>query len=301
MKVLIAAPISKDFESFLLAQKAELIDYDGNLEYIADYAGIVTSTKLQINQQFIDKATNLLWIARLGSGLEIIDIAYAAQKKIQCFSSPAGIANAVAEHVLAMIICLQKNICTSANQVANHAWIREPNRGQELENKTVGIIGYGHTGSAVAKKLSVFGCKILAYDPFKTITDQYVQQVQLQDIYDNADIVSYHVPLLPEMIGYYQPQLFVKPHLLINTSRGAIAPTDTILQGLSSGKTIAAGLDVLDFEHQTPFDDEAKYKLDSLLKYHCIITPHIAGYSFNAIQKMSKELMNQLKINVFYE
>jgi D-3-phosphoglycerate dehydrogenase / 2-oxoglutarate reductase len=301
MNVLLAAPISIDFKNYLIANNATLTEYNDSLEMLPTFQGIITSNKLNIDKQFIDKAQNLQWIARLGSGLEIIDIPYAQAKNIYCCNSPAGIANAVAEHVVAMIISLQKNIHCSANQVAQHQWIREPNRGVELEGKVVGLFGYGHTGSKTAEKLSVFGCDIIACDPNIVMKDSYTKQVDAETLYSTADIVSLHLPLNDSTNNFYQAQNFEKPHMLINTSRGNIANTSSILQGLQTNKIIACGLDVLDFENQIPFSTENKMLIDKLLQYNTIITPHIAGYSFNAIQKMSLELMQKLKLNVFPE
>jgi D-3-phosphoglycerate dehydrogenase / 2-oxoglutarate reductase len=300
-KVLIAAAISAEFQQFLNQQNCICITDDFSAETIASVHGIITSTKLKIDKQFIDQATQLQWIARLGSGLEIIDTQYAATKNIYCCSSPAGIANAVAEHVIALLINLQKNIVRSANQVQQYQWIREPNRGWELEGKTFGIIGFGHTGTAVADKLAVFNCNVIAYDKYKDVQHATAASCTLDYLYAHADVVSYHLPQNAETIGYYQASLFAKQHILINTSRGAIAPTANILAGLQSKQLWCAGLDVLDFENNYPFCALEQQQLQTLLDYGCIITPHIAGYSFNAIQKMSAELVNQLKQQVFYE
>jgi D-3-phosphoglycerate dehydrogenase / 2-oxoglutarate reductase len=297
--VILAAAISDEFTQYLLQHNCILLQYDGTAQQLQLAQGIITSTKLILDKNTLDKIPNLRWIARLGSGTEIIDLAYAASKKIFVCSSPAGIANAVAEHAIAMIISLQKNILRSANQVQLFEWSREPNRGTEISGKTIGIIGFGHTGTALANKLSVFDCNVLAFDKYKNVQHTNAQHATLDDIYANADIISYHLPLNAETIGYYNPTLFAKPHLLINTSRGAIAQTEHILQGLTTGKLIAAGLDVLDFENNYPFAETEKQYLQTMHDYGCIITPHIAGYSIEAITKMSAELQGQLGPVIF--
>jgi D-3-phosphoglycerate dehydrogenase / 2-oxoglutarate reductase len=299
MKVLLAANISDSFSSFLLAHNCTLSTDYTNPAAIAEAQGIVTSTKLIIDAAFLANAPQLKWIARLGSGMEIIDLQLCHQKNIFCCSSPAGIANAVAEHCIAMIIGLQKNIISSAQEVQQHLWIREPNRGWELQGKTLGIIGFGHTGAAFAHKLSVFDCTVLAFDPHKIINHQTAQSATLEQIYKQADVVSYHVPYNAQTDNYYYANLFAKPHILINTSRGGVAHTSAILQGFAQGNLIAACLDVLDFEQQNPFTQESKNLLDQLHLYPCIITPHIAGYSHNAIQKMCAELQQQLQLAIF--
>jgi D-3-phosphoglycerate dehydrogenase / 2-oxoglutarate reductase len=301
MKVILAANISDSFSAFLLAHNCRLSTDYTNPIAIAEAQGIVTSTKLIIDAAFLAKAPQLKWIARLGSGMEIIDVELCKQKNIFCCNSPAGIANAVAEHSVAMLIGLQKNIISSAQQVQQHQWIREPNRGWELQGKTIGIIGFGHTGAAFAHKLSVFDCTVLAFDPYKTITHQTAQSATLQQIYQQADVVSYHVPYNAQTDNYYHANQFAKPHILINTSRGGIAHTSAILKGFAQGNLIAACLDVLDFEQQLPFSEESKNLLDQLYRHPCIITPHIAGYSHNAIQKMCAELQQQLQSTIFHE
>jgi D-3-phosphoglycerate dehydrogenase / 2-oxoglutarate reductase len=293
--VLAAAPITKEFILFLESKNYVL-------EYVQEkpidfekYTGIITSNKLSLLKPTLEQCTKLKWIARLGSGLEIIDTNFCQANNIFCASSPAGIANAVAEHVLATIIALQKNIVTSHNQVANGLWIREPNRGTELQNKTIGLIGLGHTGAAVANKLSVFCNNIIGFDTNGTITLPNVENVSLQELYKRVDIVSYHVPLNADTINYYKASYFTKQHILINASRGAVAYTHEILNGFKSNQLIAAGLDVLDFEHIQPFTSKENELIAQLLKYPCIITPHIAGYTFDATTKMCEELIFKFK------
>ncbi len=296
--VLLAAPISNEF---LLALQ-EKYTCESNFLQTENYknvVGIVTSTKLQINAVLLQQMPNLQWIARLGSGLEIMDTDLLNKKNIFYCSSPAGIANAVAEHCIALLIGLQKNIFTSVNQVANAQWIREPNRGVELEGKTVGIVGFGHTGSAFAKKLSIFGCKVIFYDKYQTIKSEFATQVTWEHLCKEAQIVSFHLPANTETNNYYNAQDFTNPHILINTSRGSIASTASILHGFSIQKLQAAGLDVVDFEHLQPFEQAQKNLLQNLLQYNCIITPHIAGYSHNAVQKMSAELLGKLQMATF--
>jgi D-3-phosphoglycerate dehydrogenase / 2-oxoglutarate reductase len=300
--VLLAAQISKEFNDYLLQNNFEIDTDFLNLEKQKNAIGIVTSTKLNIDKNFIDNAANLKWVARLGSGMEIIDCEYAASKKIKCFSSPAGIANAVAEHAIGMLLNLQKNIVKSHNEIINEKWLREANRGVELEGKTIGIIGFGHTGQAFAKKLSVFGCNVLVYDKYKTIEPQdYFTIASLQDIYSNVEIVSYHVPLNTETDNMYDANLFANKHILINTSRGKVCSTNNIIAAIENNKLVGLCLDVLDFEKKEAFNKTDFKKIAHLrqaterYKVPMIMTPHIAGYSHNAINKMSKELILQIE------
>lgn len=306
-KVLIAAPV----HSVLLEGLAnngydcivmEHIAQEQAYADIHDYTGIITSTRLQIDRKMIDTAVKLEWIGRMGSGMEVIDVPYALSKGIKCYGSPEGNANAVAEHALGMLLALNKKIVTSANEVKQGQWMRDENRGYELEGKTIGIIGFGHTGRAFAKKLSVFDMNILAYDKY-TITDipPYVQAVQSLDIiFQKADIISFHVPLHDDTIYYFNEefmQQLKKPVVLINTSRGMVVNTNVLYGGLMSGQIIGACIDVLEKEPLSKLNAELRNILEkTLLLPQVIITPHIAGYSFEAIYKMSKVLLGKIVI-----
>ncbi|MBK7690999.1 MAG: hydroxyacid dehydrogenase [Bacteroidetes bacterium] len=305
-QVLVAAPISNSFQRFLEEKNYELIPYE-EVEFekpsLAGICGIITSNKLILEAPTLQKFQNLKWIARLGSGMEIIDAAYCDAHQIKYYSSPAGIANSVAEHAMGMLLSLLHNIHSSNNEIQNGQWIREPNRGIELEGLTVGIIGYGHTGSCFAQKLCAFTKRILVYDKYKTrFGNETIQECDVAALQKECDIISFHVPLNEETRHYYTDDFsskMAKNHILVNTSRGAVADTAAILKGLQSGKIIGACLDVLEEEksiHQL-FQTE-NHIVKQLLQQKVILTPHIAGYSCNAIEKMSDELMQQLKDNL---
>jgi D-3-phosphoglycerate dehydrogenase len=303
-QVLIASPISQKFNAFLIEKNYEIVEYSGNyqLSVINNQMiiGIITSNKFILNKLEIEKYPNLKWIGRIGSGMEIIDVEYCQQKNIQCESSPNGIANAVAEHITGMLLSLNKNIHSSFEEIKNKQWIREPNRGIELENQTIGIIGYGHTGSAFAKKMSVFTNSIIAYDKYKTgFSNELVQEVSLEELKEKATILSFHLPLNEETKHYYNDNFLASiknNHILINASRGYIANTSTILKGLQNGKIIGACLDVLEEEKNiNQVLNEDNNLIEQMLKFNVIITPHIAGYSHNATEKMSQELMDKIR------
>jgi D-3-phosphoglycerate dehydrogenase len=304
-KVLLAAPISLQFRQFLIGEGYELIqlESESTSQQIANSnqcAGIITSNKLILDQSAIQQYPNLKWIARLGSGMEIIDTDYCDQNRIHYFSSPEGIANSVAEHVIGMLLSLHHKIHISYNEIRNGNWIREENRGTELQGKTIGIVGYGHTGSALVQKLTAFTQNILVYDKYKTgFGNDIIQEVSLEQIKDQADIISFHVPLTEETRYYYDERFISqvkKHHILVNSSRGAVVNTIDLLAALNSGAILGACLDVLDEEksiHQLL--KQPDNIIEKLLQHHVIITPHIAGYSHNAIEKMSLELMNQIQ------
>ncbi len=304
-KVLIAAPVhsvllngltDKGYECIVM----EKIQQDEAYSIIHDYVGIITSTRLQIDKRMIDNAAKLEWIGRMGSGMEVIDVPYAELKGIKCYSSPEGNANAVAEHALGMLLALNKRILVSANEVKEGKWLRDENRGIELEGKTIGIIGFGHTGRAFAKKLSVFDMNILAFDKY-AINDipNYVDAVSsLEPIFETADIISFHVPLHSDTLYYFNEQFLQrlrKSVIIINTSRGMVVDTAVLYEGLISKAIKGACLDVMEQEPLAKMHDNLKRILDKILLLpQVIVTPHIAGYSFEALFKMSSVLLSKI-------
>ncbi|MEZ5045916.1 MAG: NAD(P)-dependent oxidoreductase [Chitinophagaceae bacterium] len=298
-KVLIAAPISTRFKNFLQSNFYELIYIDDVHSYVLEnIIGIITSNKLHLNEETLRKYSSLKWIGRLGSGMEIIDTAYCDKHHIAYFSSPQGIANAVAEHSVGMLLSLLHNIHRAFQEIKQRQWMREENRGIELARLTVGIIGYGHTGSAFAKKLKAFTPHILAYDKYKSgFSDEIIQEVSLQKLMQEADVLSFHVPLNEETKHYYDETFMnqmAKAHILMNVSRGAVIPTTTVLKGLESKKILGACIDVLEEEKNIKQFLKHEYPLQQLLQHNVILTPHIAGYTHDAIEKMCQELEAQI-------
>lgn len=294
-KVLVAANISSTFRHFLEEKNYVLI-----AKHSEDVEGIVTSNKLLLDQTKIASFPNLKWIARLGSGMEIIDTEYCKANHILCISSPNGIANAVAEHAIGMLLNLFHHIGRSHQEIHSGLWLREENRGIELENQVVGIIGYGHTGKAFVDKLQVFTKHILVYDKYlQGFGTETVKEVELEELMNQVDILSFHVPLNKETTHYYNDDFLSKMkknHVLLNTSRGAVCSTQTILSGLKNGKITGACLDVLEEEKNiTYLLSQDGNTVEELLRFPTILTPHIAGYSVNAIEKMCAELQHQLE------
>lgn len=281
------------------------VDYQPNIKLdevhaiINDYEGIIINTKTVIDRSLLDKATQLKFIGRLGSGLEIIDLEYTQEKGIYCFNTPEGNRNAVAEHALGLILNLFNNINISANEVASAVWNREENRGEELEGKTVGIIGYGNTGQSFAKKLRGFDVEVLGYDKFKSnFGNEFVKEVQLEEIYKKADVLSLHLPLTDDTFNWLDEvriNRFEKDFYLINTSRGKVLKQADLLKYLQKSKILGAGLDVLENEKLATFDKAEKYVFEGLnsLK-NVIITPHIAGWTHQSKLKIAQVILDNI-------
>lgn len=274
---------------------------------IHTYHGIVIRSRFKIEKGFLDKATNLQFIARVGAGLESIDCEYATEKGIHLIAAPEGNKNAVGEHALGMLLSLMNKLHRADKLVREGKWIREGNRGYELEGKTIGLIGYGNMGKSFAKKLRGFDVSVLCYDILENVGDENAKQISLQELQLQSDVLSLHIPWSPsadKMINADFINAFAKPFWFINTSRGKNVITDDLVAALQSGKILGAGLDVLEYEKlsfENLFIDEHKpAAFDYLLHAeNVLLTPHIAGWTYESHEKLAQTIVN--KIITFYK
>lgn len=274
---------------------------------IKDYQGVVIRSRFKIDKTFLEKATNLQFIARVGAGLESIDCDYAVAKNITLIAAPEGNRNAVAEHTLGMILSLFNKLNQAHSEIQAGHWNRESNRGYELDGRTVGIIGYGNMGKAFAKKLRGFDINVLCYDILENVGDANAKQVSLQELQEKADVLSLHLPWTEQtnkMVDSDFINAFQKPFWIINTSRGKNIVTDDLVAAIQSGKILGAGLDVLEYEKlsfETLFYDKNTPEAFQFLleAKNVILTPHIAGWTFESHERLAQVIVDKIKAKYF--
>ncbi|HPE34555.1 MAG TPA: 2-hydroxyacid dehydrogenase [Bacteroidales bacterium] len=282
------------FENYLLP------DYE---RIIHDYEGIIIRGKIRLDEKLLSKAQKLKFIARIGAGMENIDLEFAEKNGITCLNAPEGNRDAVGEHAVGMLLMLLNHLRRADQEVRRGVWIREGNRGVEIQGKTVGIIGYGNMGSAFAQRLAGFDATVLAYDKYKFgYSSRFVRESTLEELMELADILSLHVPLTDETIWMVDDDFiskFRKPIWLINTSRGKVVRTASLVSALKTGKILGAALDVLEYE-KLSFEDIDRANLPEDFKYliqsdQVVLSPHIAGWTYESNEKMAKVIIDKIR------
>ena len=270
---------------------------------LSDFSGIVIRSRLKIDARLLAALPSLKWIARSGSGLDNIDLEEAEARGVRVINSPEGNRDALGEHALGMLLSLMHRIHQGNLSVKGRHWLREEHRGEELGSKTVGIIGYGVMGSSFAEKLQGIGCKVIAYDKYKSgFSSDLVEEVTEEEFFSRSEIVSVHVPWTSETKGMVDIQWFnrfTKPIIFINTSRGAVVKTADLLDAIDRGVVRYSALDVIEFEGNSleglELDEERKATLDRLLENdQILITPHVAGWSVESYYKLSSFLADKI-------
>ncbi|WP_310588052.1 NAD(P)-dependent oxidoreductase [Emticicia sp. BO119] len=270
------------------------------IDILGDYKGMLIRSKTKVDEGLLKNASNLKFIGRAGAGLDLIDKVTAEGKGIRVFAANEGNRVAVAEHIIGMLLALMNNLLIADHQVREGKWLREENRGYEIFGKTVGIIGYGNNGSETAKRLAAFGCKILAYDKYKVeFSDGYATESTMQEIFDKADILSFHVPLTNETYQLANREFlnsFANNIYIANASRGEIVVLDALLEGLNTGKIRGACLDVLENEKLNQLTSVQKDTFEQLLKSDKVIfSPHVAGWTHESYIRINEILIDKIQ------
>ncbi len=280
--------------------------YDEVCDKIQNYDGVIIRSRIPLDQNFLEKATHLKFIARVGAGMENIDIPVAEKLGIQLINSPEGNRDSVAEHVVGMLLILMNRLFIASNEVKKGIWLREENRGDELLGKTVGLIGYGNMGKATAKRLSGFGCKVIFHDILPDLSDEFATQVSLEELKQKAEVLSLHIPMTNET-HYLIDSTFItemkNEFYFVNTARGKNVETKYLVEALKSGKVKGACLDVLEYEKasfekldtstslSTRENEDLQYLLDS---EKVIVTPHIAGWTHQSKEKLAQVIVDKI-------
>ncbi len=266
-------------------------------QLIPDYEGLIIRSKFQVDQAFIDLGSKLQLIGRAGAGMDNIDEAYAMSKGIQLFSANDGNKDAVGEHMIGMLLSLMNNMRRGDQEVRTGQWLREENRGYELKGRTVALIGYGHNGQAMARKLSGFEVNVIAYDKYKTgFSDAYAKEVSMEEVVRQADVLSFHIPLTRETTGMVDGEYlfhFRKPIFFLMGARGGIAQIPAVLKAMDQGKILGAAFDVLPVEKFPALANQDWYQ-DLISRDNVLLSPHVAGWTFESYYKLSAFLADKI-------
>ncbi len=288
-----------------LKEKGFILEEDYTSSYeevcnkIENYDGLIIRSRIPIDKNFLNKAKNLKFVARVGAGMENIDIEEAKKLNISLINSPEGNRDSVAEHVVGLLLVLMNGLFIASLEVKNGIWKREENRGDELLGKTFGIIGYGNMGKAVAKRLSGFGCDVIFHDILPGLEDGFATQVSLEELQKRADIVSLHIPLTEETYHLVDESFIAsmkKSFYFVNTARGKNVETKYLVEAVKAGKVKGAALDVLEYEKSSFETIEAENEdLNFLLHSEkAIITPHIAGWTVQSKEKLAQFIVDKI-------
>lgn len=302
----------------LLPEAFEKLGFENHLDYtgtreeilnkIGEYQGLILRSRLPVDREFLDRATHLKFIGRVGAGLENIDVDYAREKGIFLAAAPEGNRNAVGEHTLGMLLALFNKLHTADSEVRKGIWNREGNRGLEVDGKTIGIIGYGNMGKAFARKLKGFDAEVIFFDIVDGLGNEDARQTGILEFQRKADVVSLHVPETPDTVGMVDKEFinaFQKPFWLLNTARGKCVRTEELVGALKSGKILGAGLDVLEYE-KASFESLFKEgKMPETFKFlvkapNVLLSPHVAGWTIESKEKLARTIAEKVKAYFSY-
>jgi D-3-phosphoglycerate dehydrogenase len=263
------------------------------------YQGLMVRSKMRITASLLAHGPQLRYVARAGAGVDNIDVAALAAAGVVLVNAPEGNRDAVGEFALGQLLALLRHTVRADAEVRRAEWHREANRGEELGTKTVGIVGYGHMGRAFARRLSGFGCPVLAYDNDPgVLTDGYAELVPLAELQARAEVLSLHFPY-SEANHQFVNEAFLSSfaHRLyfVNTARGEVVDQAALVARLQSGAVRGAVLDVLDNEKLATLTPAQQATFDYLrTSPHVLLSPHIGGWTHQSYQRINEVLVAKI-------
>ncbi len=289
MKIVISDEMEKEVVE-KIKQLGNVIYLPANLKEALSSADVlIVRSKTKVTAELLAQAPNLKIVARAGVGLDNIDTKACEERGIRVINTPGASANAVAELTIGHIISAMRFIAKAHHQMKNKIWDKKNLTGQELEGKTLGIIGYGRIGSLVGKKASALGMRVIAYNPPPRREDGIARFVELEELLQESDVITIHVPSTPETKGMINEKTIEKMKkgvFIINTARGDVIDEEALYKACKSGKIAAAALDVYEKE---PYTGKL-LELDNVF-----FTPHLGAATKEAQGRIGEELIKLLK------
>ena len=264
------------------------------------YEGLVVRSKLRVTAALLAHGPQLRYVARAGAGIDNVDMAALEAAGVALLNAPEGNRDAVGEYAVGLLLALLRNIVRADREVRAGQWRREANRGEELGGKTVGLLGYGHMGRAFARRLSAFGCTVLAHDCDPVVAaDDFAALVSLPELRARAQVLSLHIPYSAANHHFVNAAVltgFAHPLWLLNTARGEVLDHAALVRGLQAGAVRGAALDVLENERLGALTAGQQATFDFLRAApNVVLSPHVGGWTHESYVRINEVLADKIR------